>query len=260
MSWGQNRKMTAVFDFHTHILPGIDDGSRNVEESLAMLVELTRQGATGLAATPHFYAQRSSPEIFFAKRHAAWEKLKPCLKSGTPEVRLGAEVQYFEGINRYEGLEKFCIEGTKLLLVEMPVGTWTMRMISTILEVNSRENVTVLLAHIERYLPYRNQNAFEQLIEHGVLMQASTGFFVEKRRAAIKLLQGDKIHLLGTDSHNMDNRKPNMAQALEAINRKKGAQLLRELRQREAVALNETENNMDYLQSAGAADMPTIFF
>lgn len=248
--------MIRVFDFHTHILPGVDDGSRNVEESLAMLEELTRQGASGVAATPHFYASQSSPEEFFAKRQTAWEKLKPCLGAEALEIRLGAEVRYFEGIHRYDGLEQFCLEGTGLLLVEMPVCTWTTRMISSILDVNRHENVTVLLAHIERYLPYGNGKALEHLLEHGVLMQASTGFFIEKRRTAMKLLQKGKIHFLGTDSHNMDSRKPNLAQALEIMDRKKGAQLLLELTQREAVVLNETKCKMDNLRySGGVADM-----
>ncbi|NCB93989.1 MAG: histidinol-phosphatase [Clostridia bacterium] len=239
--------MNRLFDFHTHILPGIDDGSRSVEESIAMLKELARQGASGIAATPHFYAQRSSPEHFFKERQTAWNLLKSRLRVDSLEIRLGAEVQYFEGIQRLEGLEQFCLEGTRLLLVEMPMCTWTRRMISAIIEVNSRENVIVLLAHIERYWQYWNEKALEQFREHGVLMQASTSLFVERRHKAIKLLREGKIHLLGTDSHNMDNRKPDMKQALENINRKNGEQLLLGLIQREAVVLNEMEIYMDCL-------------
>ena len=258
----RNKRMNlrAMFDFHTHILPEIDDGSRSVVESLAMLNELTRQGATGIAATPHFYANRSSPELFFLRRQAAWEKLQSNLPPDGPEIRLGAEVQYFEGIHRLQGLERFRLEGTRLLLVEMPLCTWTTRMISSTLEINSREEIIVLLAHIERYLPYRNSKVMEQLQEHGVLMQASTGFFLEKPYTAMKLLRKGRIQLLGTDSHNMDQRKPNLAQALEIVNRKKGEYLLQELANREEVVLNEVENHRDYLcysscASAGVRDL-----
>ena len=236
-----------MFDFHTHILPGIDDGSRSVEESLAMAAELTRQGVTGIAATPHFYASRSAPEQFFAKRQAAWDRLHPNLPPDTPEIRLGAEVQYFEGIHRMEGLERFRLEGTRLLLIEMPVCRWTARMVDSIQEVNSRERITVLLAHIERYLREQNGKALEQLYIDGVLMQASTGFFIENRRLAMKMLRKGKIQLLGTDTHNMEQRKPNFAQAMEIINRKKGAQLLCELTEREEVVLNEMENDLVHL-------------
>lgn len=236
-----------MFDFHAHILPGMDDGSQNLAESFAMLEELTRQEADGIAATPHFYASRSSPEVFFSKRKAAWQKLKSSLPPNSLEIRLGAEVQYFEGIHRLEGLERFRLEGTRLLLVEMPLCTWTARMISSVLEINSREEIIVLLAHIERYLPYRNNRVLEQLQEHGVLMQASTGFFVEKPHTAMKLLREGKIHLLGTDSHNMCLRKPDLALASEIIKRKKGAYLLQELAEREEVVLHEMENDRECL-------------
>lgn len=233
-----------MFDFHTHILPGVDDGSRSVEESLEMVEELTRQGVSGIAATPHFYASCSTPENFFLKREAAWKQLKPNLPSETPEIRLGAEVQYFEGIHRMEGLERFCLEGTKLLMIEMPVCKWTSRMISSIQEINSRDTITVLLAHIERY---QNGKVMEQLQKEGVLMQASTGFFIRKRHTALRMLKNGRIHLLGTDSHNMDQRKPDFARAMEIINRKMDTQVLQELAQMEVMVLDEMEKELDYM-------------
>lgn len=248
-----------MFDFHTHILPGIDDGSRSVQESLSMIDELARQGATGIAATPHFYPQRSSPEKFFAKRADAWTKLEPHLKAGWPEIRLGAEVQYFEGIKHYEGLERFCIEGTRLLLLEMPLCSWTARMVAAVAEMNRRENLRILLAHMERYLPYGNQAAWKSLAEQGVLIQASTGFFAEKRRKAMKLMRDGYIHFLGTDSHNMDARRPDLAPALETILRKKGKQWLAELECREEAVLNEGKRRVDHLRNCGAPDMPHAF-
>ncbi len=232
--------MQKVYDFHTHILPGLDDGSRSIQESLAMVDALTRQGGCGIVATSHFYANRSSPEQFLHRRTAAWERLRPHLQPDAPEIRMGAEVQYFEGIHHYDRLEQFCIEGTGLLLVEMPLCRWTKRMIAAILEINAREGITVLLAHIERYLPYRNQKALNALREQGVLMQASAEFFIKKGRAAVKLLRKGKIHFLGSDAHNMDTRKPNLERALQRICKKKGARLLRMLSQREATVLHGT--------------------
>lgn len=54
-----------MFDFHSHILPGMDDGSANVDESLSLLTVLAQQGVTGIAATPHFYAAREATDHFF---------------------------------------------------------------------------------------------------------------------------------------------------------------------------------------------------
>lgn len=63
-------------DFHTHILPGIDDGSRNVEMSLRMLAAQREQQVDEIVATPHFYAQKDSVEEFLLRRQCSYEKLK----------------------------------------------------------------------------------------------------------------------------------------------------------------------------------------
>ena len=154
--------LETMFDFHTHILPNVDDGSQSVAESLAMLAELTRQGVSGVAATPHYYAHCSSPDRFFEARQDAWNRLKPNLPPETPEIRLGAEVQYFEGIHRLRELEQFRLEGTNLLLIEMPMCKWTDRMQSCILEINRQDTITVLLAHIERYMRYQNAKVLDK--------------------------------------------------------------------------------------------------
>lgn len=230
-----------MFDFHTHILPEIDDGSKNEAESLAMVEELTRQGVSGIAATPHFYADRSTPERFFWKREIAWEKLRPNLPPETPKIRLGAEVAYYEGIHRMEELEKFRLEGTSLLMVEMPVCKWTSRMIASLQEMNNRDTITVMLAHVERYRWCQNKAALEQLRRSGVLMQVSTGFFIQNKFAAMRMLKKGAVHFLGTDTHNMDERKPDYAQAVEIIRGAKGDQLLRGMVRRERAVLDETE-------------------
>ena len=81
-----------MIDFHTHILPGIDDGSSHVEESAAMLTALREQGADTVFLTPHFYPQESCLTDFLEKRAEAMEKLKPILTEDMPTCRLGAEV------------------------------------------------------------------------------------------------------------------------------------------------------------------------
>lgn len=234
-----------MFDFHTHILPGMDDGSASVEESRSMLQELQRQGVDGLAATPHFYAERMSPEEFFARRQASWERLCPHLSADFPELRLGAEVRYFEGIHRYEGLERFCLEGTNLLLLEMPHGVWTKRMIAALTEMNARENISLMLAHVERYYRHQSRDVWDTLLRNGIRMQVSADFFLARRtrKAALKLLQEGRIHVLGTDCHNMTTRKPDMADAVSFIRAKGGADLLLRLQQREALLLQRHSMN-----------------
>ena len=143
-----------MIDLHSHILPQMDDGSRSVDESLRMLAALAAQSVTEVAATPHFYALENSPERFLARRRHAWQQLAPRLTASLPAVHLGAEVLYFEGIAGYEQLTQLCLTATDTLLLEMPFHPWSRRMHDELRELAARRDVTVLLAHMERYLPY----------------------------------------------------------------------------------------------------------
>ena len=88
-----------MIDFHTHILPGIDDGSKNIEMTEAMLEEEARQGVTEICATPHFYAQRMSFDSFLENRRHAAEITAELLdrRGDLPKIYTGAEVFYFQG-------------------------------------------------------------------------------------------------------------------------------------------------------------------
>ena len=109
-----------MIDFHSHILPGIDDGSENVETSLQMIAALKEQGVDTICATSHFYATERTPQRFLFRREEAFEALKASLPADAPKILLGAEVLYFPGIAHMEELPELCLEGTNLLLLEMP--------------------------------------------------------------------------------------------------------------------------------------------
>ena len=64
-----------VIDFHSHILPGIDDGSRNVETSIGMLRMCKEHGVDTMIATPHFYADSNTVERFIDSRQKAYDKV-----------------------------------------------------------------------------------------------------------------------------------------------------------------------------------------
>ncbi len=206
-------------DFHTHILPGIDDGSRSVEESLLMLKALREQGVDTVFATPHFYSAENSPERFLEKRQAAFERLKPHLTPDLPKIRLGAEVEYFDGVSRSAGIRELNLEGTRIILLEMPEGRWSERNISEAMDLNRAGGLTVMLAHIERYIDHQKRGVIDQLIAEGIIIQGSSDFFAEKktRKKALKLLKQGKIHVLGSDAHNMTSRPPMMGEAMDAV-------------------------------------------
>lgn len=197
-------------DFHTHILPGIDDGSKSSLQSLEMLRLEAKQGVTDVVLTSHFYAAQNNVQQFLKSRKDALNKLTACWEPGLPRIHLGAEVQYFEGISVTEEIVDLRIDGTKLLLLEMPFSRWSDRVIQDVLALNEREDIQILLAHVDRYLGFQDPCIWPYLVDHGVLMQANTSFFhgfLNRRRANKMILQG-LIHVLGTDCHSLNNRAP----------------------------------------------------
>ena len=88
-------------DFHTHILPGIDDGSRNVEMSLRMLAAQREQQVDEIVATPHFYAQKDSVEEFLLRRQCSYEKLKTKMAETNLDQKLHLAAERAVGQNRF---------------------------------------------------------------------------------------------------------------------------------------------------------------
>lgn len=205
-------------DIHCHVLPQMDDGSRSVEESLSMLEALSSQGVDRVVATPHFYADENGPDEFLDRRAASLEKLTKAWRPGLPALKLGAEVYYFDGISRCEALDVLKIEEVGLLLLEMPLCRWNQRMLQEVRELQS-SRAAVLLAHIERYLRWQGRETWDLLADWGVLNQCNASFFLSwhTRRRALRMLREGRIHMLGSDSHNMDTRPPRLDAALAVL-------------------------------------------
>lgn len=223
----------AVIDFHSHVLPGIDDGSQTVEESLRMLSSSAEQGVAFMAATPHFYPSQTRLEQFLDRRKRAAEQLRAAWRPEFPGLLLGAEVYYFEGISRAGALDALRIERTPLLLLEMPLCAWPERMLSEIKALQTRPDFTIALAHIERYLRFQTRAVWDELLEAGVLMQSNAEFFRrwKSRRKATRMFDAGRIHLLGSDCHNMGNRPPCMDEALSVIGEQRTRELARRCRE-----------------------------
>ena len=81
-----------MIDFHAHILPGIDDGSKSVDESLVMLAMEAEQGVGCVVATPHFYPRHDDPREFLTVRDAALSVLRSRLKSDMPGIIPGCNI------------------------------------------------------------------------------------------------------------------------------------------------------------------------
>lgn len=214
------QNMRFVVDFHCHLLPSLDDGSRDVEMSLAMLDDMAAQGIGAVVATPHFYPDRADLSAFLDHRDRAVERLGTVYDGARhPRVYLGAEVAYFRGISRSEQLKRLCVVGTKCLLVEMPFVRWTKDMIDDVVNIEAELGLNPILAHIERYINRQKGSTVPYLIDNGALIQSNASFFLDKKtkKQAISMLKREEIHILGSDGHNMDDRRPQLGAALREI-------------------------------------------
>lgn len=216
-------------DFHAHLLPALDDGSDSLETSLAMLEIWRSQGIDRVCATPHFYAERTTPEKFLRRRREALEALRAAMGTaeGSPALLCGAEVRFFDGISGAEALPSLCLEGTDLLLLEMPFTRWTERMLMEVGELRQR-GVRPVAAHLERYLDLNPRQTIRRFFQMDVLIQCNAEFFLSRRTAgkALRMLREEKIHFLGSDAHNLRSRAPNLGPALALIERKLGPRAL----------------------------------
>lgn len=220
-----------MLDLHTHILPGVDDGSSSVEMSIAMLEAEAQQGVSCVMATPHFYAHRDWPETFFARREKAWNALAAAAvdRSHLPRVLLGAEVSYYNGMSESEVLPEFCLGQSPYLLVEMPMGLWPERTFWELQAIYDRQGITPILAHVERYFPvFGKEQLLQRLETLPVLLQVNAGYILDRKTAASakNLLQQGRVHLLGSDCHNMEDRPPRLGQAVQQIRQQLGEDVL----------------------------------
>lgn len=220
-----------MIDLHTHILPGIDDGAKSAEDSLALLRMQAEQAVDTVVLTPHFYRDRENPKHFLQRRAKAVEVLEGYLQSlpeetlgALPRRILGAEVAWAPNLVDWEELPEFCIGDTKNLLLELPFIPWNDRMIDGIYDLISRTGIMPVIAHLERYLKIQRPEHIRDVLELGVPVQVSGDVLLRftTRGGAMKLLKNRQAHLIASDCHSLEKRPPNMKAAMDVVRKKLG--------------------------------------
>ncbi|MGN8738908.1 CpsB/CapC family capsule biosynthesis tyrosine phosphatase [Bilifractor sp. HCP3S3_D3] len=209
------------YDLHLHILPGMDDGARDLQMSAGMLREEIRQGCEGLIATPHYYPTESISD-FLARRKRAFDELQGWIEEELPDwegrIGLGAEAAYHNGLVCDPDLEKLCMGHSRYLLLEMPFEKWTSGVLRDV-RVLIANGIRPVIAHLERFPEYAGEDAIGELLEMDVLIQMNAGALLHRssRRRAVTMVRNGITQILGTDSHNLDSRCPNMKDGLEIL-------------------------------------------
>lgn len=252
--------MEKYIDIHTHILPDVDDGARDLEEAKAMVKAAYADGVRTIVASPHFggyvsrhrdkgmgmedndYMERRAKAI----RDAHSTLCEACSDLPDLEILLGSEI-----FCSAAGAEKiiellrqglaFTMNGTSCVMIEMNYSTAYSELFNVI-RLFADAGYKVLLAHVERYeCLFRQPERVEELINRGVIIQMNAESIIEPsgiierfsahRKWGRTLLEEGMIHVLGSDCHGSESRGPNLTKGLEIIAAKFGDEAARELQE-----------------------------
>lgn len=220
-----------MIDFHSHILPGIDDGSRSYDETAKMLLEAKEVGFNKIVSTSHYAIDCfETPEY---KRKELIDQLN--LENRFPEIILGNEI--FLTYNILELLKEFnasTINGTNYILFELPLRNHFMNLKDLIFKLQEN-NYRLILAHPERYgMIQRDFNLLHELKEIGVLFQSNYGsilgiYGLTEKRILKKMLKEDLVDLFGSDVHRENTIYPKIPKAIQKISKYVSKERLEEL-------------------------------
>ena len=197
-----------MIDVHSHILYGIDDGSRNLEESLSIIKNYNNIGIKDIIATPH-YINNSSYTSDKKNNLAILNKLKEELKKENIDTNLylGNEIYIDEDIE--ELLKSNMISSlndSKYLLIELPMSGEKENYYDIFIDLIN-DGYKVVLAHPERYISFQKDfNRIYELNSIGVLFQCNIGSIIgeygkSSKKTLKRMLKEDLVYMFGTDIH-----------------------------------------------------------
>jgi tyrosine-protein phosphatase YwqE len=212
-SFGKKEDLLADYslvgtDMHSHLIPGIDDGAKTIEDSLSLIRELYSMGFTKLYTTPHIMSDyfRNTPEIILSGLDRVREAID---KENIPvEIHAAAEYYVDDGFVTKLEKEKLLTFGDNYLLFEISY----INCPDNIDEIIFRMQILgykPVLAHPERYpFWFNNFQKYSTFHEQGVLLQVNinslSGYYgLEARKTAEKMAEHGLIDLIGTDCHHL---------------------------------------------------------
>lgn len=218
-----------LYDMHSHILPGIDDGAKNVEASLELIENLRNQGVKNICLTPHYYTNELPLERFLEKRQEAYEKLLPHVPEDV-RVVLGAEVYVTRYLFNNSDISDITYGNSRFVLTEFAYSsTFSSRSLDNLQKLMSNNSLIPVLPHVERYsYLIANPDAIAELQNMGIIIQTNISNYTSgnsyfKRRKMLKLISEGYIDILGSDAHSFKHNTPEVfTEAIETINSKCG--------------------------------------
>lgn len=234
-----------MIDIHSHILCGIDDGSKTIDESISLLEEAKKYGFTDIILTPHYMEN-----CYTSSCSQVNEKLNE-VKDKSKKI----------GINLYQGNEIYVTENivklinkkecmslnkSKYVLFELPMRDFPINL-DTIIYLLLENNYIPIIAHPERYkYVQENPNILIDYIEKGVLFQSNFGsvagiYGSEVKKTIKKLLTHDMVHFLSSDVHKENTIYKLIPEIINNLNKSIGEEKVKELTTTNPLAIIKKE-------------------
>ncbi len=238
-----------LIDVHSHILPGIDDGSEDLEESKSMLELAYNQGIRTIIATPHYRRGQNIDEL---KRLTGL--LRQEAKKLDPEFGIFLGQELMDSEDTLEELlqgKALTMAESRYVLIEFYPGVSYNRLCQRLRQLQMAGFIPIV-AHAERYACLREsgQERLEELIEAGNRIQMNyrslSGSLLDKRtRWCRRQVQKGNVHLLGTDMHNTGSRAPETEESIKWMEKHCTRRQLYRLIRKNAESILEKKEGME---------------
>jgi protein-tyrosine phosphatase len=210
-----------MIDLHCHILPGLDDGARSLEEAVKMARIAEQDGIEKIVATPHLFRDNLNYEdlsIIEKKKN----ELNLVLQKNKINVEIlsGAEVHVSHGLldEIRKNRDSLTLHESSYMFTEFPPDHVFSGVKQLFFELMN-EGIIPIIAHPERNSVFtRNPVLLFELIQMGALGQANSGSFIgmygrKVREAVFRFLELNLIHIIGSDGHNSRSQAPRLSEA-----------------------------------------------
>lgn len=220
--------MKKIFDIHSHILPGADDGSDSFEMSMRMLKCALDDGISGMILTPH--NKPGHRHMHFSEMTSRVEKLQKLMSEGNIEIELyiGSELYYRSGLlEEIENDRSATLAGSRYVLLEFtPLEDYDYIRNGCYSLLTG--GYYPVLAHAERYQNVCSQKyGIDELIDMGCYIQVNAGSVMGKagpkaKRFVRNILKRRQVHFIATDAHDLKKRAPYLSDCANFISKKYG--------------------------------------
>lgn len=220
--------MDGFIDLHSHILPALDDGAKDLNRTREMLQIAYEEGIREIIATPHFFASRKSASVEEIKDTIF--QVEQAMEDWGFSIKLypGNEIYYRSEVAELLEEGQICtMAGSRYVLVEFDPMTDYSYLRDGILKLDSYGYVPIL-AHTERYeCLFRKKERLQRVKDHGGLIQVNAssfqgGMFDELGKRARYIMKNDLLDFVGTDAHSTGKRSPRMKDTASYLYKKLG--------------------------------------